>query len=198
MSQPTNPQTVCESCGQAPENTVPVMAEVARLQAEAILALLQRDNQVNYRSHPALVSRSPVPSIPTDLPTGMLISSSTGSISIADWEVMSEVRLRRLDTALKTIVDTAMVEGVSFPEVGLIIQRELEEAGFVFNTVCDTTKYQDTGGGKEAEDESLSDLVRVRAARRGAVAELGNAIWVEEMLRITVRLMELRGISVGW
>lgn len=175
-------------------DSIPAMAEVARLQAQAILALINRDAPGDHPVRPTTAHRPPVLSIPSSVPSGLLISSSTGSISIADWDAMSEARLRGVDTALKKIVDSAMIPSISWTNVGLIIQRELAAVGFVFNTVCDSTMYQEPGGWQVAQDKSLSDLVRMRGAMVDAGKELGRAMWVEEMLRIAVRLMELRGV----
>lgn len=107
---------------------------------------------------------------------------------------MSEARLRGLDGALTKIVETALVSGVSWKQVADIVQRELAVVGFVFNTACDSTKYNEKGCGKESEDRSLSDIVRMRAAARGTTVNLGTAMWVDEIVKIAMRLMELRGV----
>lgn len=168
-----------------------LQANVAHLQAEAILALLQRDT---LKPVVSVAQHTPAACSPADIPTGMLINERVGSISIADWESMTEARLRRLDLALKKIVETAMVPSIAWKQVGVVIQSELASAGFVFSTVCDSTKYGDTGGWKEAENKALPDLVRVRGAARDAARAMGTYMWMEEMLRILVRLMELRGM----
>lgn len=175
-----------------------LQAEVARLQGEAVLVLLQRDNPTpNLAVHhsPSVVShQTPAQSSLGALPAGMLISEHVGSISIADWEALSEARLGALDGALKKIMERAMIPSISWKNVGLVIQEELATVGFVFNKTCDSIKYHSTGGWKVAEDKSLSDLVRIRGAARDASSWFGEAMWVDEMIRIAVRLMELRGI----
>lgn len=172
-----------------------LQADVARLQAEAILALIQRDNLIPpspiHHHDPAPTKRT---TSAADLPDGMVISSSVGSISVADWEAMREARLRRLDGALAKITETALLSSVSWKQAADIIHRELAVVGFVFNTACDSTKYSEKDSGTESEDKSLSDIVRMRAAARGTTNALGMSMWVDEMVKIAVRLMELRGV----
>lgn len=195
VMKPTDCVQTSPSVTVAMAEAARLQADVARLQAEAILALIQRGNTAptspSNRYPPALTQRQPTAA---DLPEGMLISGSVGSISVADWEAMSETRLRGLDSALSLIVETALLPGVTWNTVGEIIQGELAAAGFVFNTACDSTKYTEQGGGKESEDQSLSDIVRMRAAARGTKEALGASMWVDEMVRIALRLMELRGM----
>lgn len=168
------------------------MAEVARLQAETILALIQRENP-NPNAVTCLRRGVEKPS-PTELPPGMLINASIGSISLAEWDAMSEANLRGLDTALKKIVETALIPSIPWKTIGVNVQRELAAAGFVFHTAHETLVVDQTVSWKEAADKSLSDLVRIRAARTCARAAITQAVWVEELLGVTVRLMELRGM----
>lgn len=172
-----------------------LQSEVARLQAEAILALIKRDTLIPpspvHRHDAAPTQRT---TNAAELPDGMLISSSVGSISVADWDAMREARLRRLDSALTKIVAMALIPSVPWKQAAEIIQRELAAVGFVFNTVCDSTRYSEKDSGTESEDKSLSDIVRMRAAARGTTNALGTALWMNEMVMIAVRLMELRGV----
>lgn len=172
-----------------------LQAEVSRLQAEAMLVLLQRANPT---ATPIVCHSPPVIEQPPEslgaVPAGMLICEQVGSISVADWEAMSDDRLRALDGALKKIVERAMVSGISWNNVGVVIQEELATVGLVFNKTCNSVKYHGTGGWKVAEDKSLTDLVRLRGAARGATAAFGQYMWVDEMVRIAVRLMELRSM----
>lgn len=174
-----------------------LQAEVARLQAEAMLVLLQRANPipnlVAHHSIPVVAQPTPAQASSGGVPAGMIICEQVGSISVADWEAMSDARLRALDGALRTIVERAMISKISWNNVGLVIQEELATVGFVFNKTCDSVKYHGTGGWKVAEDKSLPDLVRLRGAARDARSALGTYMWVDEMMRIAVRLMELRG-----
>lgn len=168
------------------------MAEVARLQAETILALIQR----GYPNPNAVtcLHRSVAKTIATELPPGMLIHSSIGSISLVEWDAMSEANLRQLDTALRKIVETVLIPSITWKTIGIGIQRELAAAGFVFHTAHETLVIDQTVSWKEAADKSFSDLVRIRAARTSVRAAITQDVWVEELLGVAVRLMELRGM----
>lgn len=107
---------------------------------------------------------------------------------------MSDARLRALDVALKKIVERAMISSISWNDVAVVIQEELATVGFVFNKTCDSVKYHSTGGWEVAKDKSLPDLVRLKGAARDARSAYGTYMWVDEMMRIAVRLMELRGM----
>lgn len=174
------------------------MAEVARVQAHSVLAVVQRDNlqQKLDTAEPALAQAETAPpqTSERDISAGMVISSRVGSISTKDWEEMSSDRLRDLDRVLRKIVDTALVSKVSWSDVGKIIQRELATIGFVFSTVYECPHFTDGRDVRDAEDKTLPDLVRMRSA-----VDLGKRIsdrnmWVGEMARITLRLMELRNM----
>lgn len=172
-----------------------LQAEAARLQAEAMLVLLQRAGPTAT----TIVHRSlPVIEPPQEglgaVPAGMLICEQVGSISVADWEAMSDDRLRALDGALKKIVERAMIPGISWENVAVVIQEELATVGFIFNKTCDSVKYHSTGGWSVAEDKSLTDLARLRGAARDARSAFGKYMWVDAMMRIAVRLVELRSM----
>lgn len=208
MSELNHVQPCCGcACHSAPNSTHPasqstpvntandvsaVMAEVVRLQTQAILTLLQRDNPV---TKPVVSQPSPTqPSGAVQPPPVYVISERIGSITLADWEGMSDARSRKLDLALKKIVDTALIPSISWKNVGLAIQRELAAVGFVFNTVTECTQFNYGGGWKDAENTALPDLVRMRAAAGDARKAAGSNVWVNEMVRVAVRLMELRGM----
>lgn len=174
------------------------MAEVARLQAVTLLTLIQHNaltpNPVVPHSNLAVAHPPQAQSSPMDFPAAMIISENVGSISVAEWEGMSEDRLLGLDRALKAIIETTMVAGISWGDVAAKMQSELTTAGFVFNPACDSTKYPASGGWKDAENKSLSDMVRIRGAANDARTAFRTWSWVDAMVRITVRLMELRGM----
>lgn len=67
--------------------------------------------------------------------------------------------------------------------------------GFVFKTESELSAINDSRDWKLAENSGLSDLVRMRAATSAARADLGSNWWADEMVRIVVRLMELRDMQ---
>lgn len=124
----------------------------------------------------------------------MIVSENAGSISVADWETLSEARLRDLDTALQRIVGTTMVVNIPWESVAVNIHRELATAGFVFKAMGNNNDFDAIAVWNVAQDPTLSNLVRVTAAADSARLTLDNHRWMGEMLRIVVRLMELRGM----
>lgn len=172
-----------------------VQAEVSRLQAETILLLLQpKRNVVTHHGQPRVDPVTTALSIPRDVPAGMLISETAGSISVAEWEALGEARLRELDTALQRIVATALVVDIPWESVGVIIHTELAAVGLVFNNMSNNNDFNAIAEWQVAENTTLSNLVRVRAAADSARLTFINHRWMGEMLRIVVRLIELRGL----
>lgn len=172
-----------------------VQAEVSRLQAETILLLLQpKRNVVTHHGQPRIDPTTPALSIPRDVPAGMLISETAGSISVAEWEALGEARLRELDTALEKIVATAMIVNIPWESVGVFIHTELAAVGFVFNGLGNNNDFDAIAEWQVAQNATLSNLVRVRAAADSARLTLINHQWMGDMLRIAVRLIELRGL----
>lgn len=175
--------------------TAQVQAEVSRLQAETILLLLQpKRNVVTQHGQPRVDPATRALSIPQDVPEGMLISEPAGSISVAEWEALGEARLRELDTALEKIMATAMIVNIPWESVGVTIHTELAAAGFVFNNMGNNNDFDGIAEWQVAQNPTLSNLVRVRAAADSARLTFVNHRWMGEMLRIVVRLIELRGL----
>lgn len=199
-----NPTQLLVSLLQSSNQATAAITEVARLQAHTVLAVVQRGTP---DATPPVSSRVPAPAndkplpaakvIPAAkaIPTGLVISERVGSISVADWERMSNDRFSNLDRALRRIVTKTMVPGAAWDQTGVTIQRELAAVGFVFKTQQELSPVNEEMGWHKAENSGLSDLVRMRAAVDVGRSELGGHWWVDEMTRIVVRLMELRGLE---
>lgn len=199
-----NPSQVLVSLLQSSNQVTTAITEVARLQAHAVLAVVQRENSdptpTISSSVPVQGNDKAIPAaevIPTAKATlaGMVISERVGSISVVDWERMSTDNMSDLDRALRRIVKKTMVPGVDWGETGATIQRELAVAGFGFKTAGELTTLDEGRDWVIAENVGLSDLVRMRAAVSAARSDLGSDWWADEMVRIVVRLMELRGLQ---
>lgn len=175
--------------------TTLALAKTAQVQAETILLLLQpQRNVVTHYGQPRVDTAAPALSTPQDVPEGMLISEPAGSISVAEWEALGEARLRELDTALEKIVATAMIVNIPWESVGVTIHTELAAVGFVFNNMGNNNDFDAIAEWGVAQNATLSKLVRVRAAADSARLTAVNHRWMGEMLRIVVRLIELRGL----
>lgn len=167
------------------------IAEVARVQANTVLVVLQREN-----IQPRLLMAAPVLAHTkiTGVHNGLAISERVGSITLAEWEGMTEEQSYNLDQALKRIVKEALIPAIDWNGTGVIIQRELAKVGFRFKTAVECPTLQGVGDWNDAENTALSDLVRVRATRNAARSCVGLGWWTDEMVRIVLRLMELRGL----
>lgn len=162
------------------------LVEVARVQAHALLALIEH-NQPSVA-----VLASPQPRAREI--HAMVISERVGSISVEHWEGMSKERLGDLDRALKRIIDTVMVPIIPWTQIAGTIHSELAAVGFRFKTAGECLPLNEHGDWDEAANATLSRLVRSRAAASAARSDAGTSWWVDEMMRILVRLIELRGM----
>lgn len=164
------------------------MAEVARVQAHAILAMTERNSPKTQPSVPATAPAH------THSRSENVISERVGSISVEHWKGMSNESLGDLDRALKKLVTTTALE-ISWNEIGLIIHRELAAVGFIFKTVEECLPKSISRDWAVAQNTSLSDLVRMTAVASASRYETDTSRWwADEMVRIVVRLMELRGM----
>lgn len=181
------------------------ITEVARVQAHAVLSVVQRESADPGRTLPSLVTPqtndttpqtndTPIPAA-NEFPTGMIISERVGSISVAQWIRMSNDNLNDLDAALNRIVSKTMIQDGEWDKTGIIIQAELAAVGFVFKAESELSEVNGTRDWELAENTGLPGMMRMRAAASAARSDLGSVWWADEMVRIVVRLMELRGME---
>lgn len=105
------------------------IAEALRVQSHALLAVVERDN---LKPQPATLAPAP----PNTNPYGgilMVISERVGSISVEQWNGMSDGDLEDLDRVLKKTVNRSHLG--TWMESGVRIQAELAAVGLVFKTV---------------------------------------------------------------
>lgn len=197
MSESGQPQYF-EACG-CPNATNPrdfpvtttndamaALVEVVRVQANALLTLIE---------HNKPLVAVPASSQPRGREIhGMVISERVGSISVEHWEEMSKDSLGDLDRALERIIDTVMISSISWNQIANTIHSELAAVGFRFKTAGECLPLNQDRDWAEAATAKLSRLVRARAAASAARSDAGTSWWVDEMMRILVRLIELRGM----
>lgn len=109
---------------------------------------------------------------------------------------MSDDRLQELDRVLEKLIDTTMLSGIGWQGTAGIVRDELAAVGFVFQTIEQCLTSDTARDWGMARDRALPRLVRMRAvasASRPAQDEPQWG-WVDEIMRILVRLMELRGM----
>lgn len=193
-----NPTQLLVNLLQTSNQLTAAITEVARVQAHAVLTVVQRESADPSPTLSSLVtSKTNDKEIPAAnvFPTGMLISERVGTLSVAQWVGMSNDNLNDLDAALKRIVTQTMVHNGEWSKTGTIIQRELAAVGLVFKTESELSEVKGSRDWKLAENVGLPGLMRMRAAASAARSDLGSVWWADEMVRIAVRLMEFRGME---
>lgn len=165
------------------------MAEVVRAQSQALIAIVVRDNP---QHHPApLTLTQPNP----NSAGAMVINERVGSISVAQWEGMSDVRLRELDRILTNVVNMTLKESTGLMHIARTARADLAFLGLVFKSVGECLTLNNPRDWARARDTSLPELVRMMAlASASRPAKDGCEWWIDEMMRVVVRLMELRGM----
>lgn len=130
-------------------------------------------------------------------PGALVISERVGSITLEEWEGMSEGRLKKLDDALKRIITGITVPPAinSWENIATVIHQELSKAGLQFAAVGDFDTYLATQDWDVAENVSSPDLARIRSVVKASKVQGGKHWYPDEMVRIVQRLMELRGFQ---
>lgn len=170
--------------------TTASLAEAVRVQSQTILGLIERDSQKPEKSIIALA-----PPKTTHARGGMVISERVGSISVEQWDGMSHGRLQELDRVLEKSIDTTMLSGIGWVPAAVIVPDELAAVGFVFKTWEECLTSDTARDWTVAGDRTLPHLVRMRAvASASRPGQDDPQWWVDEIMRIVVRLMELRGM----
>lgn len=188
-SDPPSPTQETQQLVKTAMTTTASLAEAVRVQSQTILALIERDNQKPEKSIIALAPPEP------NHRGGMVISERVGFISVEQWDGMSDGRLQELDRVLKKIMDTTMLSGIGWVGPAVVVRDHLAAVGFVFKTWEECLTPDLARDWTMAGETALPYLVRMRAvASASRPAQDGPQWWADEMMRIVVRLMELRGM----
>lgn len=179
---PTQHLTQTMSLVKIPNDTTAVLAHAVRAQSEAILSLL---------------SRADPPPIPAPSPThrcGTVISERIGCITVEQWDGLSQASLAQLDYVLMKTIDPPVFSN-SWLKLAGIIRDDLAAIGFVFKTVEQCSQFDPTAEYGVVKNLQLPALVRMRAAVMSSrPTQDSHQWWVDEVMRIVLRLMELRGM----
>lgn len=205
MSQPTETQHCrgcsCHDAPQAAQDTqqlvdliksahsaTAALAEVVRAQSQALVAVVERNNP---QPNPA----TPIMAQPDTKPVdGMVISERIGSISVAQWDEMSDDQLRTLDQILEGVANMILLENIGSMNIARAVRTDLASMGLVFKNLSECLPLNRPRDWALARDRSLPELVRMRAvASASRPTKDGSEWWIDEMMRVVVRLMELRG-----
>lgn len=164
-------------------DTTAVLADAVRAQSQAILSLL---------------SRPTPPPTPTPNPNhrcSTVISERIGSITVEQWDGLSPTVLAQLDYILMKPIDPPLYSANSWYALAVLIRNDLAAIGLVFKTFDQCSQFDPSADGKLAKNVQLPALVRMRAAVSASrPAQDGNRWWADEVMRIVLRLMELRGM----
>lgn len=167
------------------------VAEIAQLRATPVAAPAMAKNV----SHPVTEQiaepqqTSQRPRLGAKAPPVLVISERSGSISAELWDGMTEDELKELDAVLSGIVKQICVTPITWDAIGEVIDKELRKFGFQF---CSAGVVGEVGWGA-TNDQSLSDIARVKLGLLSSKQGIGAQWYPDEMLRIVHRLMELRG-----
>lgn len=171
------------------DDTIATLVEAVRVQSHAILALIERGSPKPEQS---IIS---LPSPKTNPRCGTVISERVGSISVEQWDGMSNERLIELDCVLKNLVDTTLLTGKSWLDLAMLVRRDLARVGFAFKTEGECGSADGLRDWEVAGNKALPYLVRMRTlASLSMPTKDGAQWWADEMMREVLRLMELRGI----
>lgn len=125
----------------------------------------------------------------------LVISERVLSITLEQWEAISEERLRELDGVLSRIVTRACIEAITWGTISSIIRDELAAFGFNFTPAMNFSAKRLPGDWVRVADAEVGDLARIRAVGAASRGELGSQWHLDEMIRVVQRLMELRGFK---
>lgn len=107
---------------------------------------------------------------------------------------MSDDSFRELDRILKNVVNMTLQESTGLMHIARTARADLACIGLVFKSVGECPTLNNPREWVRARDASLPQLVRMRAlASASRSAKDGCEWWIDEMMRVVVRLMELRG-----
>ncbi|KAL0635439.1 hypothetical protein Q9L58_005647 [Maublancomyces gigas] len=171
------------------DDTMATLAEAVRVQSHAILALIERGSPKPEQPVIAL------PSPKTNTRGRTVISERVGSISVEQWDDMNNDQLIELDCVLKNLVDTTLLSGKSWGELAMFVRRDLAGVGFAFKSEDECGSADTPMDWQLVGNKSLPYLARMRSvASASKPTGDGAQWWADEMMRVVVRLMELRGI----
>lgn len=102
---------------------------------------------------------------------------------------MSDGDLEDLDRVLKKTVNISFMG--TWMDLAVRIHAELAAVGLVFKTVDECLPPNTSRDWKVADNTALGELVRMRAVASASRGDDKTKWWVDEMVRIVVRLMEL-------
>lgn len=171
------------------DDTMATLVDAVRVQSHAILALIERGSPKPEQCIIALPPPKTNPRCDT------VISERVGSISVEQWDGMSNDQLIELDCVLKNIINTTLVEGGAWTELAINIHRDLAKVGFAFKTEAECGSVDISRDWRVAKNNALPHLVRMRALASASKPTMdGDQWWVDEMIRVVVRMMELRRI----
>lgn len=123
-----------------------------------------------------------------------MISNHAGSISVEQWDAMSEDRLLELDRVLRKTIDKTVSINLSWSDMAVIVRNDLETIGLVFKTLEMCQSTDDDLDWDSIKNAALPDLVRMRAVVRQSTMGGGPRWWVAEIMSVVLQLMELRGM----
>lgn len=176
-------------------NNATAMAEVVRAQSQALIAVVEHNNPT---AQPAPLTLAPSNLNfygGTVISGGMVLNERVGSISVTEWDEMSDDRLMELDRVLKNLIDTVMLANTGPILRAGTVRIQLATVGFVFQGLSEWLGRNKERDFAVARDTSLPHLVRMRAAASAwRPVQDDSQWWVDEMMRVVVRLMELRGM----
>lgn len=171
-------------------DTTWALAEEVRLKAKAKAAEATRQTSDSTVVGP---EQSPGRSGVTGI-GAKVISERVGSISLKEWDALSEERLRVSDDTLNRIVTKISAPGnsISWVAIGATIHQELATFGFHFDTSESYAAGHKTRTWTESRVVALRPRARIMIGSEACRAELGTGWYTDEMIRIVHRLMELR------
>lgn len=108
---------------------------------------------------------------------------------------MSDDRLRELDRILRNVVNMTLQESTGLMHIAWTARAELASIGLVFHSGGECLPLNNTRDWARARNTLLPELVRMRAlASASRPSKDGCEWWIDEIMRVVVRLMELRGM----
>lgn len=170
-------------------DTSTVLAEAVRTQSQCILALLSRDGP-GPQVPPVIAVAAPEVSPRCDT----VLSERIGSISLAQWEAMDDAALLALDEVLMRVVDSPKFSTHTMFKLAVLVRNALATVGLEFKRVDECDGLDAARDFAVLGDKTLPVLVRMKAAASAARPGDDCERWAEEVMRVVVRLMELRGM----
>lgn len=122
----------------------------------------------------------------------LVVNGPPGSITLQEWEAMSDEKLQRLDGALRNIVQRICIFGINWEAIGKIIDEELAPFGFAAEKDIPVNK----ASWDRVADGCSSDLGRIISMMDCCRNDCTDKWYPNEMLQVVRRLMELRSFKV--